>query len=171
MSIKQLIGNYQEFFLDINSRLENIPINIEGMQLSHLNYRTTTNEEYENLRDKLKTFCKEFVETQFNGRAISILVLRRPLILSNDYSVEVIELPAPRLEHMYPSGLEHLGILIGETLPEFKERYARILTGEKDRRPYCFPAYITFENGKTAKFYERTLKEVVNMQGWTFKKL
>jgi hypothetical protein len=72
---------------------------------------------------------------------------------------------------MYPSGLEHLGINIGDDLPIFKERYKDVITDIKDRRPYCWPACITFPNGHTAKFYERSLYDVVLMQGWTFKRL
>jgi hypothetical protein len=83
----------------------------------------------------------------------------------------MIELPAPRAAHMYPSGLEHLGINIGDDLPIFKERYKDVITDIKDRRPYCWPACITFPNGHTAKFYERSLYDVVLMQGWTFKRL
>jgi len=83
----------------------------------------------------------------------------------------LIELPAPREAHTYPTGLEHLGINVGEKLPEFKEKYKDVITGVKDRRPYCYPAFITFENGTSAKFYERSLREVILLQGWKFEKL
>ena len=65
--------------------------------------------EYENLRDETKNFCSEFVETQFNGRAVSILILKEPLLLEDGFTVSMIELPAPRAVHMYPSGLESIG--------------------------------------------------------------
>ncbi len=40
--------------------------------MSHLLYRTTTIAEYEQMRYKLINHCSEFVETQFNDRAVSI---------------------------------------------------------------------------------------------------
>jgi len=49
------------------------------------------------------------VETQFNGRAVSILILKEPLLLEDGFTVSMIELPAPRAVHMYPSGLESIG--------------------------------------------------------------
>ena len=73
--------------------------------------------EYTELRDKLKKHCSEFVETQFNDRAVSILILAKPLLLEDGFTVTMIELPAPRSAHMYPSGLESIGVTIGNNLP------------------------------------------------------
>ncbi len=170
MNIKNIIGDYNVFFTDVLTQLQIIPIDVRSMPISHLNYRVQTLKEYESLRDQLKPYCKEFIEVQFNGRVISILELKEPLILPNGYSVSVIELPAPRAAHTYPTGLEHVGFIVGETLPEFKRRYKAVLTGEK-QRPYTIPAFITFDNGVTARFYERSLKEVVQLQGGQFEKV
>ena len=171
MNIKNIIGDYETFIGDLISQLDRLSIHINDMSISHINYRVETDSQYENMRDLLKTFCKEFVETQFNGRAVSILQLKNPLHVSKSHSIPIIELPAPRSVHTYLRGLEHLGLVVGKDLPEFKLKYQNILTGEKDRRPYCFPAFITFSDGKTAKFYDRSLKDVVLMQGWAFEKL
>lgn len=169
--MEQIIGDYKTFFEYLNHRLREIDIAIDGYSLSHLNYRVETIPEYEQLRDELKKFCKEFVETQFNGRAVSIFVLKDPLQLATGYAVPLIELPAPHKEHTYPKGLEHIGITVGEKLPEFKEKYKDVITGFKDYRPYAYPAFITFENGTTVKFYERSLREVVLLEGWKFEEL
>ncbi len=141
------------------------------MPMTHLLYRVETLLEYKKLRDLLIPFCNEFVETQFNGRAVSILVLESPLILEDGFSVSMIELPAPRLVHMYPSGLESIGLYVGERLPEFKRQYAAVLTGIKEHGQCCQPAFITFDNEKTVKFYDYTLRDIVLSQGWTFEKL
>ncbi|GEM_PF-3778246 len=62
--------------------------------MSHILYRTNATPEYEKMRDQLKAFCKEFAETQFNGRPVSILVLKNTLALGGGFAVSVIELPA-----------------------------------------------------------------------------
>ena len=80
--------------------------------MSHLLYRTCEQSEYEQLRDELVKYSSEFVETQFNGRAVSILILKDPLVLADSFVVDMIELPAPRVEHMYPSGLESIGLVV-----------------------------------------------------------
>lgn len=170
-NIKDIIGSYDEFFSDLLHRMKKCGIDITGMPMSHLLYRTTTLPEYESLRDELKRLCSEFVETQFNGRAVSILILKNPLLLENGFTVSMIELPAPRPVHMYPSGLESIGVILGKKLPDFINRYHAILTGVKDHGQHCQPAFITFDNDKTAKFYDISLREIVILQGWKIEKI
>jgi predicted metalloenzyme YecM len=171
MKIEKIIGDYQAFFSDLLHRQKRVGIDMTGMLMSHLLYRTTTILEYEELRDQLTLFCKEFVETQFNGRAVSVLVLKEPLILEGGFSVSVIELPAPRPVHMYPSGLESTGVVVGRKLPEFIKQYKEVLTGVKNHGQHCQPAFITFDNNKTAKFYDISLTEIVILKGWKFEAL
>ncbi len=169
MKIENLIGDYQTFFSDLLFRLKSCQIDISRMPISHLLYRTTIVSEYEYLRDQIKMLCSKFVETQFNGRAVSILILKEPLILEDGFAVSMIELPAPRLEHMYPSGLESIGVIVGSKLPQFVQQHKKALTGIKDHGQYCQPAFITFDNDKTVKFYDISLEEIVNLQGWQLK--
>lgn len=168
IEIKKIIGDYQAFFSDLLYRQKKASINITGMSMSHLLYRTTTILEYEELRDQLKFFCSKFVETQFNGRSVSVLVLKEPLVLEDGFLVSVIELPAPRPVHMYPSGLESTGVVVGKKLSQFIKQHKEVLTGIKDHGQYCQPAFITFDNKKTAKFYDIPLTEIVVLQGWKF---
>lgn len=166
MKIENLIGDYQTFFSDILSGVKKSGINITDKVLSHLTLRVETQTEYTYLRDEILNVCREFVETQFNGRAVSILILKKPLILEDDYRVEMIELAAPRSVHMYPTGLESLGFMIGKDLPAFIKKHRDVLTGIKDHGIHCKPAFLTFENEKTAKFYDISLREIVQLQGW-----
>lgn len=80
-AIQEVIGDYQAFFLDLLQRLKQVGIDVQGIPINQLLYRVATIQEYESARDQLKAFCSEFVETEFNGRAVSILVLEKPLIL------------------------------------------------------------------------------------------
>ena len=163
MNIKNLIGDYETFFSDLLYRMKKVGIDIDGMPMSHLLYRVETLSEYEILRDQLRLFCGEFVETQFNDRAVSVLGLKAPLMLEDGFEVSVIELPAPRPVHMYPTGLESIGVVVGKTLAKFIERHGLEV---KEHGEHCQPAFITFDNDKTAKFYDISLKEIVKRQGW-----
>ncbi len=64
--IEDLIGDYQGFFSYLLAGMKKSGIDITGMPLSQLLYRTTTIPEYEALRDEIKALCSEYVETQFN---------------------------------------------------------------------------------------------------------
>jgi predicted metalloenzyme YecM len=165
-ALEKLLGNYQEFFSDLLNKMKQIKIDITGLPMSHLLYRVATMPEYLTLRDKLKVFCSEFVETQFNGRAVSILILKNPLILEDGFRVSMIELPAPREVHRYPTGLESIGVVVGKKLAAFIQQYQPVLSGVKEHGIHCQPAFITFENEKTVKFYDISLREIVLLQGW-----
>ena len=165
-SIENIIGDYNAFFSDLLYRMKQAGITISGIPISHLLYRTTTIAEYKRLRDELKNHCSEFVETQFNDRAVSILILKSPLLLEDGFTVSMIELPAPRSAHMYPSGLESIGVFVGKKLAEFIKQHEGVLTGVKEHGQYCQPAFITFDNDKTAKFYDISLRDIVILQGW-----
>lgn len=171
MTLKELIGDYEAFFSDLLHRLKKKGIDVTGMPMTHLLYRVETLPEYESLLDQLKAHCKEFADTQFNGRAVAILILEKPLILEEGFTVSMIELPAPRPVHMYPTGLESIGLYAGKLLSQFKEQYKDVLTGVKEHGQYCQPAFVTFENDKTVKFYDYTLKDIVLRQGYIFEKL
>src|ERR1700722_4427614 len=169
--VERIIGDYNAFFSDLHKRLTEIGVNIHELPLIQLLYRTSTMPEYEKIRDNLKFFCKEFVETDFNKRLVSILILKKPLQLEKGFSVDKIELAAPRASHMYPSGLESVGFFVENQLSAFKKKYHRVLTGVKDHGVYCKPAFVTFDNGKTVKFYDITLKDIILREGWFFEKV
>lgn len=63
-----------------------------------------------------------------------------------------------------------MGFFIGDELAKFKETHKNMLTGEK-KLSHDAPAFVAFENGKTAKFYSKPLREIVKLQGWSFEKL
>src|SRR5579864_4483091 len=104
--IEKIIGDYKSFFAEMHSRLTKTGINIKKMPLIQLLYRTSTLSEYKKVRDNLKSLSREYVETDFNGRLVSIILLKKTLKLEGGFSVDMIELAAPRAAHMYPSGLE-----------------------------------------------------------------
>lgn len=166
--IEKIIGDYNGFFSDLHSRLTSVGIDTKGLPLIQLLFRASTLAEYKRIRDNLKVFSREYVETDFNGRLVSIIILKKPLALENGFSIDMIELTAPRAAHMYPSGLESIGVFLGDRLPAFKKKYQKVLTGVKDHGVYCKPAFITFDNGKTVKFYDVTLKEIILREGWYF---
>ena len=168
--MEEIIGDYQSFFTYIYSHLNQISIDIKGLELSHLMYRVATFSEYEKKCDQLKKFSSEYVETVYNGRPVSVFVLAKPLQLVESFSIQVIELPAPREAHKYPTGLEFLGIKINDTMPEFKTQYKNLITRFRELKPYSIAALITFENGTSAKFYEMNFKELIILQGWKFEK-
>lgn len=104
-------------------------------------------------------------------RILDTYTLKEPLLLEDGFTVAMIELPAPRPAHMYPSGLESIGVIVGPALSEFINKYRDVLTGVKDHGQHCQPAFITFKNDKTVKFYDISLREIVKLQGWQIERI
>jgi predicted metalloenzyme YecM len=170
MRIEQIIGDYQAFVSDLTQRCAASSIPIENLRMSHLLYRVSSLEEYGQTLEALMGLCDEFVETKFNGRPIAILILKKPLVI-DALSFSTLELPAPREGKVYPSGLESMGVVVGSRLPAFAKEYERILTGIKDQGNLSQPAFLTFDNGKTVKFYDISIQELMIIQGRYFQKI
>jgi len=166
--IKDILGDYRAFFADLRARLTAAGIDIGGCPVSHLAFRTATDGEYLLVRDRLRAYCSSEIENVWNGRPIGKLLLARPLELDKQFDAPLIELIPPPHRQPFPMGLEHVGIVVGERFDAFCERHDGILGGRQDQGPYCQPAWITFANDRTVKFYRHSLKDVVEMEGRPF---
>lgn len=166
--LKMILGDYRRFFADLLARVTHAGIDVAGCPLSHVAFRTATMEEYFDVRDRLRAYCSAEVENVWNGRPIGKLLLARPLVVGDGWAVSLIELIPPPHRQPFPMGLEHVGVVIGEGFEAFCRKHDAVLTGRQDQGPYCRPAYITFENDRTVKFYRHSLKDVVEMEGRPF---
>lgn len=169
--MEDILGDYRSFFDELRRCLQDHGIDIDGRRLSHLAFRTAAVEEYRAVQDRLKPRCVSHVENAWNGRPIDKLLLAEPLSLGNGFEVSLIELIPPPHREAWPMGLEHLGVVIGPELEEFVKRHEAVLTGRQDQGPWCQPAYVTFANGLTVKFYRWSLKAVVEKEGRRFQAL
>ena len=169
MEIEQVIGDYKNFSSDLFKRLTAADINIQGLPLSHICYRVNNFEEYKIVSEQLKHFSRAWAEHEFGGRLVSEFILKNPLSLEEGGSVRVVELLPSKAGSSYSRGLQNIGIIVGKNLLEFNEKYKNVLTGIKNRSPHCKPSFITFENGKTAKFYDQSLENIVRSDGIVFK--
>jgi predicted metalloenzyme YecM len=161
MSMKRIIGDYQAFFSLQLARLHVLQIDISGYEISHLAYRTKTYDEYLRKRDEIERHCTSNVENVWNGRPISIMQLKAPLALNADFEARVIELIPPVHRRVYKMGLEHVGVVIGDSVDEFSVNHRAELTGQQFQSELCEPYYVTFfEDFTMVKFYRISLLEV-----------
>lgn len=168
LEVARILGDPVGFFTGQRERLAALDIDVAGMAVSHLAFRTETIEEYIDVRDALEEHCVANVENVWNGRRISKLLLQTPLELSVGTSVTLIELVPPEHQSVYRMGLEHVGFVVGAHLDRFAEHYWPVLTGRQDQGPFCKPWYITFEDHTNVKFYVHSLQEVCVLEGRRF---
>ena len=163
--MKSIIGDYQAFFSRQLARLNNLNIDIAGCEISHLAYRTKTYAEYIQKRDEIEQHCRSNVENVWNGRPISIMQLKAPLELTADFEVRVIELIPPVHRRVYKMGLEHVGVVIGDSVDDFSVEHRAALTGQQFQSAECEPYYVTFfEDFTMVKFYQEHLLRICEAQ-------
>ena len=159
--MKRVIGDYQAFFSLQLGRLNDIRIDISGCELSHLAYRTETYDEYLRTRERIEKHCTSNIEKVWNGRPISIMQLEEPLDLGDGFEIRMIELIPPVHRRVYKMGLEHVGVVIGDSVDEFSRMHRAELTGQQFQSELCQPYYVTFfEDFTMVKFYRIPLLEV-----------
>lgn len=166
--MEDILGDYRSFFGDLRRRARDCGIDMDGCALSHLALRTASLPEYRRIQERLAPWCASHVENVWNGRPIDKLLLARPLSLGDGFEVPLIELIPPPHREDWPLGLEHLGVVIGPGFAAFTKTHEDVFTGRQDQGPWCQPAYVTFGNGRTVKFYRWSLQDVVEKEGRAF---
>jgi predicted metalloenzyme YecM len=163
--MREIIGDYEAFFSLQNARLATRGIDITECEISHLALRTETYDEYLVVRGAIELQCSSNIENVWNGRPISIMQLKEPLVLGGGFEVKLIELIPPVHQRVYKMGMEHLGIVIGETVDEFSRTHRAVLTGQQYQSPECEPYYVTFfDDFTTVKFYRQALLKICESQ-------
>ena len=77
----------------------------------------------------------------------------------------MIELIPPVHQRVYKMGLEHLGVVVGDTFDAFVEAHKPVLTGQQFQGPNSTPdpVYILFEDFTHVKFYRLSLRASVEL--------
>ena len=96
---------------------------------------------------------------------MSIMQLKDPLVLGGGFEVQLIELIPPVHQRLYKMGMEHFGVVIGESVDEFSRTHRAALTGQQYQSPECEPYYVTFfDDFTTVKFYRQALLQIFESQ-------
>jgi len=168
MSLDAIIGDYCTFFSQQMEGLRAIGFDLDILPVSHLAFRTQTYDEYLDKREALEAYATGNVENVWRARPISKILLKTPLRLDGSHRVPMIELIPPVHLIDCPMGLEHVGLVIGETFDVFCALHKDKFTLSQDQGPYCNPHLVVFESGYTVKFYRDSLMDVVIKEGRKF---
>jgi len=130
----------------------------------HLCYRVATNERYEELREKLKSYGRLVGEVDIGGRWISTYALHQPY-LYQDRSIEAIELPAPKAGSIYKEGWEHAEFVTDTSLTTLAERYPHLsFNASSLNKPHNPELGLRLTPDFQIKFHNSTLLSVVQAE-------
>ena len=163
--IEDIIGDYRAFAAQQRDRLATRGIDIAPYELSHIAVRVPEHDQYLRFRTQLERHARANRENVWNGRPISLIVLREPLEVLDGKAVPMIELIPPVHQRVYKMGMEHLGVVVGDTFDAFIEANKPVLTGQQFQGPNSIPdpVYILFEDFTHVKFYRLSLQASVEM--------
>jgi predicted metalloenzyme YecM len=163
--LADILGDYRAFFAGQKDRLRARGIDISPYPLSHLAYRVHEYDRYLQVRDQLERHAAANVENIWNGRPISKILLREPLHVEPQVTVDLIELLPPPHQRVYKMGLEHVGVVVGDGVDEFARTHRAVLTGQQFQSEDFEPYYILFEDFTHVKFYRYSLRAGSERQG------
>ena len=168
--IEDIIGDFRAFAAQQRDRLTTRGIDISAYTLSHLAYRVPEWDEYLRVRGLLERHAITNRETVWNGRPISLIVPAEPMEVLDGKVVPLIELIAPVHQRVYKMGLEHLGVVVGNTFDAFVDEHKPVLTGQQFQGPTSTPdpVYLLFEDFTHVKFYRLSLQASVEVDAGPF---
>ena len=163
--IADIIGDYRAFAAQQRDRLLVRGVDIAPFELSHLAFRVPEWDQYLHVRTLLERHARANSENVWNGRPISLILLAEPLEVLDGKVVPMIEPIPPVHQRVYKMGLEHLGVVIGETFDAFVEARKPVLTGQQFQGPNSTPdpVYILFEDFTHVKLYRLSLQASVEL--------
>jgi len=130
----------------------------------HLCYRVESNQEYEQFKDSFMNIGELLVESQVGGRLISTFKLNNPIEFE-EWSVDIVELPAPKVGSHYELGFEHAEFVISETFDTFKAQYQGLdwdLTAmDKKHNPEL---RLKLAEQISVKFHHQSLEDVIKIE-------
>ncbi len=162
-NIKAIIGDPHLFLDQLFGMLSDIELNVEKYELDHLCYRVASADEYTEKKKALSSFGELLIESMVNGRMISTFKLHEPIVYKNR-KIALLELPSPKPNHSYKSGLEHVEFVTKEPLQKIIDRYPQ----------YSFEAFgihkkinadITLKLGDYCiRFHNQSLEDVIKLE-------
>jgi predicted metalloenzyme YecM len=168
--IADIIGDYRAFAAQQRDRLLALGIDIAPYELSHLAFRVPEWGQYVHVRTLLERHASANRENFWNGRPISLILPAEPPVVLDGKEVPMIELIPPVHQRVYKMGLEHLGVVIGDTFDAFVDAHKPVLTGQQFQGPNSTPdpVYVLLEDFTHVKFYRCSLRAAVESQGSVF---
>lgn len=163
--IEEIIGDYRSFATQQRDRLSDRGIDIAPYGLSHVAYRVPEWDQYVRIRTQLERHAAANRENFWNGRPISLIVPADPPEVIDGKRLPLIELIPPVHQRVYKMGLEHLGLVVGDTFDQFITEHKPVLTGQQFQGPNSIPdpVYILFEDFTHVKFYRQSLRDSVEL--------
>jgi uncharacterized protein len=120
--IQEEVNKFLDDFLE---RLEKVGVNVSGLEMDHIAYKTSSVDEYDVMKPKFLKVGEQVHENMVRERRVGIFKLDQPLRYKN-YSIPAVELIAPKPGEIIKSGWEHAEIVLKESYESFMDKYPNL---------------------------------------------
>ena len=156
-----ILDKYEVFIKGILSNLEKLNIDVSKLNMDHIGYQASSNEEYDSLCKEFDTLGEKVSEKLVGGRRVGIYKLFNPLHYKQ-YVNTAIELVAPKEGQICNSGLEHVEFVITENFESFIKKYPLIPWNISAMNRAEFPMVtLKFEDNTQVKFHLTPVLEII----------
>ena len=163
MSITDALGDYEAYLQATLDRLADVGINVDGLEMDHIAYRTTSLQAYEDAKQKLLPYGRLVSEARIRNRLIGLLVLDEPIIYRS-FRIPVVEVIAPKPGDVYPEGLEHIEFVVPRSLQELVDAHPNVAFQTEAMNRINNPELKLKLDGARVKFHLCTVLEAAEKQ-------
>ncbi len=157
-----ILDTLGSFISETLNYIHTFGIEVGNLEMDHIGYQASSDEDYENLKVEFNEFAKLLSEEIIGGRRVGIYQLNKPFTYKN-YTIAAIELIAPKQEQKVPSGLEHVEFVLKESFESFMKRYQSIPWDVGAINQSKFPLIkLKLSEHTKVKFHLKSVLDIVN---------
>jgi predicted metalloenzyme YecM len=116
------LKDYKKFLDEIFKRLEKKEVDVSNMEMDHICYRVSTEEEFKQRKEEFSRLGVIVSENIIRNRPIPVFRLKEPLVY-RDRKIYCLELPAMGEGDKFGSGLKHAEFVTPDKLSDFAKKY------------------------------------------------
>lgn len=140
-------------------------VDVTGLVMDHVGYQAASDGEYDALSVEFQAIGTRVSEAIVGGRRVGIYRLHTPLVYGT-YTIDAIELVAPKPGQTPRSAFEHAEFVTGEPLTAFMARYPKVPWDTGAITQPVFPMLrLKVSPDTQVKFHERPVLDIVAENG------
>ncbi len=156
-----LFRELKNFGMCMLSNLKSADLLTFATEIDHACFRVSDLGDYETLKVQLENDAILLSEAFINGRPIASFKLRVPISIGDNFSISVLELPAPKPGKTYHDGFEHIEVVVSDDLENFMKHYPNLKFDKNNLHATTNrDVSLKFDNG-LVKFHESSLELVI----------
>jgi len=164
IGFKEIVIDAQKFCKSLIDCLSEKSLLEEFSLIDHICFRTKSMESYEKYKQKITLHSDLISEAYINGRPIATFKLYKPIKVNASYSIDLLELPAPKKGKEIKEGFEHIEVVSNSNLENLLEKFTGLnFVTDNISSSVNREISILFNQG-LVKFHESSLEELISLE-------